>query len=69
MYRKYDFHFELKIINNQMYFRFHCGNLFEANPKDTQAEATGVALYFEILNGIKEIMEEVIEATKFLRKK
>lgn len=69
MYRKYDFHFELKIINNQMYFRFHCGDLFEANPSDTQAEATGVALYFEILNGIKEIMEEVIEATKFLRKK
>lgn len=69
MYTKYEFHFEVKIIKNQLYFRFHCGELFEPNPSDVHAEAIGVAMYFEILNGIKEIMGEIIEATKFLRKK
>ena len=69
LYRKYDFYFEVKIMNNQLYFRFHTGGLFVCNPDDTYAEATSVALYFEILNGIKEIMEEIIKATKFLRKK
>ena len=69
LYRKYEFHFEVKVLNNQLYFRFHCGNLFEANPNDIDTEAIGVALYFEILDGIKEIMEEIINATKFLRKK
>lgn len=69
LYRKYDFYFEVKIINNQLYFRFHTGNLFVPNPGDTYAEATSVALYFEILDGIKEIIDEIIKATKFLRKK
>ena len=32
--------------------------------KEKSEEAIGVALYFEILEGIKEIMNEVIESMK-----
>lgn len=64
MFRKYGFHFELKVFDTHMYFRFHSGNLFVPNPKDAREEAIGVALYFEILEGIKEIMNEVIETMK-----
>ena len=60
LFNKYGFHFELKIFDNHVYFRFHSGNLFVPNPKDAREEAIGVALYFEILQGIKEIMNEVI---------
>jgi hypothetical protein len=64
MFNKYGFHFELKVFDTYMYFRFHSGNLFVPNPKDARFEAVGVARYFEILEGIKEIMNEVIETMK-----
>lgn len=64
MFNKYGFHFELKVFDTHMYFRFHSGNLFVPNPNDAREEAVGVALYFEILEGIKEIMNEVIETMK-----
>lgn len=61
---KYGFKFELKIISNQVFFRFYADNLFEPNAADIKAEATGIALYFEILNGIKDMMNELLEAIK-----
>lgn len=64
MFNKYGFHFELKVFGTHMYFRFHSGELFVPNPSDAREEAVGVALYFEILEGIKEIMNEVIETMK-----
>ena len=64
MFNKYGFHFELKVFDTHMYFRFHSGELFIPNPTDAREEAIGVALYFEILEGIKEIMNEVIETMK-----
>lgn len=64
MFNKYGFHFELKVFGTHMYFRFHSGNLFVPNPNDAREEAVGVALYFEILEGIKEIMNEVVETMK-----
>lgn len=66
IFTKYGFRFELKIIENYMYFRFHSGNLFIPNPNDAREEAVGVALYFEILEGIKKIMNEVIVTMKKL---
>lgn len=62
--RKYGFTFEIKLLGNQLFFRFRANDLFEPNVSDIKAEAVGIALYFEILNGIKEIMHEIIEAMK-----
>lgn len=62
--RKYGFSFEIKLIGTQLFFRFRANNLFEPNASDVKAEAVGIALYFEILNGIKEIMHEMMEAMK-----
>lgn len=68
LYNKYGFIFEFKFVRNYMYFRFDSGNLFVPYAKSPMDEAIGVAWYFEIIEGIKDIMKEVIEATESVRK-
>lgn len=68
LYKKYGFEFQFKFVGNYMYFRFFSGNLFIANSKSPREEAIGVAKYFEIIDGIKDIMKEVIESTKSVRR-
>lgn len=65
---KYDVHFEIKLLDQLVYFRFHIGELFVPNSSDTRKEAMDIALYFEILNGIKEVMKEVNNSIEFLKK-
>lgn len=65
---KYDVHFEVKLLDQLVYFRFHIGELFVPNAKDTRKEAMDIALYFEILNGIKEVMKEINNSIEFLKK-
>ena len=60
----FGFFFEMRILNNVIIFRFMADNLFEPNPLDIRKEAIGIARYFEIINGIKEVMHEVLEAVK-----
>lgn len=68
LYNKYGFIFEFKFVGKYMYFRFDSGNLFVPYAKSPMDEAIGVASYFEIIDGIKDIMKEVIEATESVRK-
>jgi len=68
LYKKHGYIFEFKFVQNYMFFRFHSGNLFVPNAKSAMDEAIGVTRYFEIIDGIKEIMEEVIKATESVRK-
>lgn len=68
LYNKYGFIFEFKFVGKYMYFRFDSGNLFVPYAKSPMDEAIGVAWYFEIIDGIKDIMKEVIEATESVRK-
>ena len=56
--------FEMRILNDVLIFRFMSGNLFEPNPLDIREEAIGIAIYFERINGMKEVMHEVLEALK-----
>ena len=69
LYRKYDFKFEVKIQNNLLFFRFHCGQLFVPNIKDIEDEVINITQYFEILNGIEEMMTEFMKAIEFLKNK
>ena len=69
LYRKYDFKFEVKIQNNLLFFRFHCGQLFVPNIKDIEDEVINIAQYFEILKGIEEMMTEFIKSIEFLKNK
>lgn len=61
---KYDLKFEIKLVSNKLYFRVYGGNLFEPEPLNIKVEAMGIALYFEIISCIKDIMKEMIEALK-----
>lgn len=68
LYNKYGFVFEFKFVKNYMYFRFHSGSLFVPNANSPMDEAVGVARYFEIIDGIKDIMKGVIESTESVRR-
>ena len=67
LYTKYDFKFEVKIINNTIYFRFYSGELFAANSIKPKEEALRIAVYFEILTGIEEMMKEFMKSISFLK--
>jgi hypothetical protein len=60
----YGFVFEMRILNNVMVFRFRSDNLFEPNPLNVRKEAIKIVRYFEIINGMRDVMHEVLEALK-----
>lgn len=66
--KSYDLHFEIKLLDQLVYFRFEIGELFVPNASDTRKEAMDIALYFEILNGIKDVMKEINNSIEFLKK-
>lgn len=67
LYKKHDFKFEVKIINNTIYFRFYSGELFASNSITPKEEAIRIAIYFEILTGIEEMMKEFMKSISFLK--
>ena len=64
MSKQHGFDFELKLIDNYIFFRFHAINLFEPNVNNPAVEAAKIKLYIEILDSIKSIMHELIEVIK-----
>lgn len=64
MHDKFGFFFEIKLIDGLLFFRFHCDTLFNPNPNDITKEATDIAFYFNMLDGIKSIMEEIVKVLK-----
>lgn len=62
MHDKFGFFYEIKLIDGLVFFRFHSDTLFNANPGNIEKEATDIAFYFNMLDGMKNIMEEIIKA-------
>ena len=61
MHDKFGFFFEIKLIDGLVFFRFHSDTLFNPCPSDIEKEATDIAFYFNMLDGMKNIMEEIIK--------
>jgi hypothetical protein len=61
MHDKYGFFFEIKLINGLLFFRFHSDTLFEPSPGNIEKEATDIAFYFNMLDGMKAIMNEIVK--------
>lgn len=61
MHDKFGFFFEIKLIDGLVFFRFHSDTLFNPSPSDIEKEATDIAFYFNMLDGMKNIMEEIIK--------
>ena len=61
MHDKFGFFFEIKLIDGLVFFRFHSDTLFNPCPNDIEKEATDIAFYFNMLDGMKNIMEEIIK--------
>lgn len=61
MHDKFGFFFEIKLIDGLVFFRFHSDTLFNPCPGDIEKEATDIAFYFNMLDGMKNIMEEIIK--------
>ena len=55
------FFYEIKLIDGMVFFRFHSDTLFDPSPNDIEKEATDIAFYFNMLDGMKNIMEEIIK--------
>lgn len=60
MHNKFGLFCEIKLINGLVFFRFHCDTLFKPNPGDIEKEATEIAFYFNMLDGMKMIMKEIV---------
>ena len=56
----FGFFYEIKLIDGMVFFRFHSDTLFDPSPNDIEKEATDIAFYFNMLDGMKNIMEEII---------
>ena len=54
-------HTEIKIFNNIIYFRFYTEDLFVPSIKDIDKEATNIAFYFKLIDGIKTIMNNILD--------
>jgi len=54
-------HTEIKIFNNIIYFRFYTEDLFSPSIKDTDKEATNIAFYFKLIDGINLIMKNILD--------
>ena len=61
MHDKYGFFFEIKLINGLLFFRFHSDTLFEPSPGNIEKEATDIAFYFNMLDGMKAIMKILVK--------
>ena len=61
MHDKFGFFYEIKLIDGLVFFRFHCDTLFVPNPGNIEKEAADIAFYFNMLDGMKMIMEEIIK--------
>lgn len=61
MHDKFGFFFEIKLIDGLVFFRFHSDTLFNPCPSNIEKEATDIAFYFNMLDGMKNIMEEIIK--------
>ena len=64
MHNKFGLFCEIKLINGLVFFRFHCDTLFKPNPGNIEKEAAEIAFYFNMLDGMKKIMEEIIKTLK-----
>ena len=67
LHRKHDYYFEIKLIDNLLYLRFNTGTLFTPCASNPRQEATDIAIYFSLLNGIREALNEIVEATKVVK--
>lgn len=56
--------FDMNIVRNKVFLKFKTQELFKAYPDNPMKEAYGVALYFDILEGIKGIMTEMANSLK-----
>ncbi|MBE6154572.1 MAG: DUF3137 domain-containing protein [Firmicutes bacterium] len=54
-------HTEIKIFNNIIYFRFYTGDLFSPSINDIDKEATNIAFYFKLIEGINIIMKNILD--------
>lgn len=61
MHDNFGFFFEIKLIDGLLFFRFHSDTLFDPNPNDINKEASDIAFYFNMLDGMKSIMEEIVK--------
>lgn len=66
LYNYYKIDFDILIKNNAIWFRFNKNKLFSQNPNAPIKEAYGFALYFQLVEFIKEITKEIVEAIKDL---
>ncbi len=61
MHDKFGFFFEIKLIEGLVFFRFHSETMFNPNPGNIEKEAADIAFYFNMLDGMKNIMTEIIK--------
>lgn len=64
LYNYYRMPFDIKFSGNYVWFRFKDVKFFKANIDDPVKEAYDIALYFEIINFVKDLTKEMVEAMK-----
>ncbi len=60
LYNNFGYFYEFRLIKGLLFFRFHSDSLFEPHPNDIKKEALSIAYYFKMLDGMTEIIEEII---------
>ncbi|MGN1372291.1 MAG: DUF3137 domain-containing protein [Candidatus Coprovivens sp.] len=64
LHDSFGFFFEIKMVDGLVFFRFYSDTLFEPSPYNIEKEATDIAFYFNMLDGMKMIMDEIIKTLK-----
>ena len=66
LYNYYKIDFDILINDNTIWFRFNKNKLFNPNYNAPIKEAYGIALYFQLVEFIKDLTKEIIESIKDL---
>lgn len=64
LYNSFGYFYEFRLISGLLFFRFHSDSLFEPHPNNIEKEALSIAYYFKMLDGMTEIIEEIIKSLK-----